>query len=89
MQKPSDPCHVGIHKKALAEYFQMSTHMPGFLHHFVFAKLATISIRVNPFWPEILTIFAWSFDTHENNLGVRHKFTKYLKESCGVPAVGK
>ena len=28
--KPSKPCHVGIHWKALAEYSQMSTHMPGF-----------------------------------------------------------
>ena len=24
------PCHVGIHFIALVEYFQMSTHMPGF-----------------------------------------------------------
>ena len=50
--KPSKPCHVGIHWKALAEYFHMSTHLPGFqsfsnfLHHFVLAKLATSSIRV-------------------------------------------
>ena len=48
----SKPCHVGIHWIALAEYSQMSTHMPGFLsfvsclHHFVLAKLATSSIRV-------------------------------------------
>ena len=28
--KPSKPCHAGIHWKALAEYFQMSTHMPVF-----------------------------------------------------------
>ena len=49
--KPSKPCHVGIRWDALAEYFQMSTHMlgfqfSGFLHHFVLAKLATTSIRV-------------------------------------------
>ena len=24
------PCHVGIHRKALTEYFQMSTHLPRF-----------------------------------------------------------
>ena len=24
------PTHVGIHRKALAEYYQMSTHLPGF-----------------------------------------------------------
>ena len=39
--------------KALAKHSQMSTHSPGFqafsgfLHHFVIAKLASSSIRVN------------------------------------------
>ena len=28
--KPLKPCHVGIHWKALAEKFQMSTHLQGF-----------------------------------------------------------
>ena len=28
--KPSKLCHVGIHWKALAEYSQMSNHVPGF-----------------------------------------------------------
>ena len=28
--KPSKPCHVGIHLKALAEHSQMSTHLPGY-----------------------------------------------------------
>ena len=28
-QKPSNPCHVGIHRIALAEYSQMSIHVPG------------------------------------------------------------
>ena len=51
--KSSKPCHVGIHLIALAEYSQRSTNVPGFqsffmcLHHFVLAKLATSSIRVN------------------------------------------
>ena len=51
--RPSKPYHVGIHWIALAEYSQMSTHMPGFhsffmfLDHFVLAKLATSSIRDN------------------------------------------
>ena len=51
--KPYKPCHGGIYEKALAEYSQMSTHLPGFqsffsffLHHCVLAKLATSSIRV-------------------------------------------
>ena len=29
-QKPSKPCHVGIHLIALREYSHMCTHMPGF-----------------------------------------------------------
>ena len=51
--KPSKPCHVGINWIALIEDSQMSTHVPGFqsffrfLQHFVLAKLATSSIRVN------------------------------------------
>ena len=50
--KPSKPCHFGIHGKALDEFYQMSTHVPGFqsffsfLRHFVTAKLATSSIMV-------------------------------------------
>ena len=53
--KTSKPCCVGIHSIALAEYSQISTHVPGLqslfrvLRHFVLAKLATSvtsSIRV-------------------------------------------
>ena len=40
----SDYCHVGIHWKALAEYSQMSTHVPGFESFFSF--FASFS-----FWP--------------------------------------
>ena len=29
-----------------------------------------------------LTRVAWSFDIFEHNLGIDHKFTKYLKENC-------
>ena len=53
--KPSQPCYVGIHWIALAEYSQMSTHVPRFqsffrfLHHFLLGKLATSSIRVNTY----------------------------------------
>ena len=32
--KTSKPCQVGIHWKALAEYSQMSTHLPGFQSFF-------------------------------------------------------
>ena len=45
--------HVGIHRIAFGEYYQMSTQVPGFqsffsglLRHFVFAKLASSSIRI-------------------------------------------
>ena len=52
-RNPSKPCHIDIHWTALTEHSQMSTHVPafqyfsGFLHHFVLAKLATRSIKVN------------------------------------------
>ena len=48
-EKPFKPCHVGIHWKALDEFYHMSSHLPGFqsFSHFVFTKLATSSIRVN------------------------------------------
>ena len=56
-RKPSKPCHAGIHWIALAEYFWLSTHVPGFLSLFAgfcislyFAKLATTSIRVELAW---------------------------------------
>ena len=51
--RPSLNCHVGTHWKALTEYSQMCTHLPGFqsffsfLHHFVMAKLAISTIRFN------------------------------------------
>ena len=54
------PCHVVIHWKALAEYSQMSIHVPGFshfsgfLHHLVLAKISPSSLRVNTG-----TIFTW------------------------------
>ena len=32
--KTSKPSHVGIHWIALAEYSQMSTHVPGFQYFF-------------------------------------------------------
>ena len=36
---PSKPCDVGTHWKALDEYFQMSTHLPGFQSFFrIFAS---------------------------------------------------
>ena len=34
--KPSKTCHVGIHWKALTEYSQMSTNIPGFQSFFQF-----------------------------------------------------
>ena len=48
----SKPCIVGIHWLALAEYSQMSTHVPGFQsflgfqYHFVLDKSGTSSIRL-------------------------------------------
>ena len=63
--KPSKPCHVGIHWIAFTEYSQMSTmyqgfshFLKGFLHHFVLAKLATSSIRVN--FANFVLHFCWA-----------------------------
>ena len=67
--KPSKPYHVGIHWIALVECFQMSTHLLGFqsffrfLHHFVLAKLATSSIRVNSLHP-------WDFPWQVSSAGL-------------------
>ena len=36
--KPSKSCHVGIQWKDLAEYSQMSTHVPGFLSLYRFLQ---------------------------------------------------
>ena len=40
--KPSKPCHVGTHLKALTEYSQMSTHFLGFQSFFRFFALFCI-----------------------------------------------
>ena len=61
--KLSQPSHVGIHRKALAEYYQMSTHVPGFqsfiafCHHFMLTKLTTSSGPFN-FKALIITYFS-------------------------------
>ena len=54
--KSLNPCHVGLHWKALAEYSKMSTHLPGFqsfssffriiLYEFKELYIATSSTRV-------------------------------------------
>ena len=49
------PNYAGIHRKALVEYYQMSTREPGFqsfpsfCNLFILMKLATSSERVIPF----------------------------------------
>ena len=70
--KTFKPCHVGIHWKALTEFFQMSTHVPGFqsffsgfLHHFVIAKLASRSMyRLTAANSEVPIISLQAFATH-------------------------
>ena len=60
---PSQPNHVGIHRKALIQFYQLSTRVPGFksffsvfLHRFVLAKLAPGSVRVK----------GWSTHSHSH-----------------------
>ena len=39
----------------------------------------------NPFIPaDNLSSVVWTFDTFENNFVINHRFTKSLKESCGL-----
>ena len=72
----SKPCHVGIHWKALAEFFQMSTNnMPGlllfsaFLHHIILTKLATSSKRVH-------------VHAHLEHLREAHISDRYMRHFC-------
>ena len=49
LRKTLKPCHVGIHWKALAEYSQMNTHMPGFQFFFmIFASFSIGKINHRP-----------------------------------------
>ena len=71
------PFHVGINWIALAEYSQMSTHMPGFSHFsaifasFFMVKLATNNIRVK----SVLVIWI--------DICFQIVFFKYLSEKDG------
>ena len=92
--KTFKPCHVGIHRIALAEYSQMRTHLPGFqsfvsffLHHFILAKLAISSIRVSPFpalWI-ILSFTVWQdqpFLSHFPRVGLSiNPYSKQILEN--------
>ena len=80
--KPSKPWHVGIHRTALAEYSQMSTHVQGFksflkafLHHFVLAKLATSSIRFKYYLSSVYNFF---IDIFEYFISMFKYFVRYL-----------
>ena len=84
--KPSKPCHVGIHRIARAEYSQMSTNLIGFqsfsslLHHFVLAKFAISSIRVNALMPVAFKSTCRDY-LRGISLANLEYFTKHLKES--------
>ena len=71
--KPCRACHVGIHWMALAEFFQLTTHVPGFqsvfmfLHHFAILLhlRATILSRgsyswCTPKWPNRDVMYLYS-----------------------------
>ena len=79
------------------------SYFAGFLHQFVLTKLATSSIRINtkitisnprkpptikPFTlRDPLEIIVCYSDTFQNNLGIKQKFTKKLKESCWLTSL--
>ena len=44
--KPSKPCHTGIDLIALAENFQMSTHVPGFQSFFRYFFYLVLAIGI-------------------------------------------
>ena len=87
VRKPSKPCHIGIHWIDLAEYSQMSTHLPGFQSFFkLFAsfsigKLSTTSKRVDSLMPPAaknsLTLLLKSCRK-------KAKLRRYLKEICCI-----
>ena len=78
--KPSKPCHVGIHWIALAEYSQ---GLEGFQ---IYCALDVSSFSIGMVNPSTLRVpvqsIVCNFHTFENILGMKSKFTKYLKESC-------
>ena len=75
-------CHVGIHWKALPEYFPLSTHVSRFqsffrfLHHFVMTKLATSSIRINPLAYLLHDAYAANFENSLSTLSCLEMFYK-------------
>ena len=85
-RNPSKPCHVGIHWVALAlldEYPCARVSVIVFLHHFVMAKLATSSMRVNPFTyigPE-MTIFNISYCSEHI---LKHIFKKNGRSDANI-----
>ena len=46
--KPSKPSHVGIHWIALAEYSQISTHVPGFQSFFRVFCIYVVLAKLTP-----------------------------------------
>ena len=96
--KSSKPCHVGIQWIALAEFSQMSTHLPGFQSFFrVFASfcigqssqeqhkgLVKAQVLTQSCWKFLMSSVVWTYGTFENNIGINHKleYYKYLKEIC-------
>ena len=82
---------MGTHLRVFSKIDLMNTNMTGFRQFSkIFAFLcfgqSSLSIgRVNPFMPEcLLDKVVLTFDTFEINIGINHKFTKYLKKSCGL-----
>ena len=65
--KPFKPCNVGIFWMALAEYSQMSTHVPGFPSFFrLFASFCVGKMNHQPFetrsqWQKAAWQFWWNF----------------------------
>ena len=65
ISKLPKPCYVATHLKALAEYYQMNTNMPGFINHLQhkgYGYLRAFDIKYI-YGPDLLTLKAWKSDT--------------------------
>ena len=73
-KKPSKPCHIGIQWIALTEYSRVSTYV----HHFVLAKWASISIKVRTGLPPNVTS-VWQKDDIQKTKFQIQKFSQNPK----------
>ena len=55
--------------------------LPQFLRHLSW-RLASMNGLTHPWLDVYLTSVVWTYQTFENNFGMKHKFAKYFKKNC-------